>query len=111
MEYVYSAMLLHSAGKEITEDAVNKILKAAGIKSDPSRTKALVASLEDVNIEEAISSAAFAPQPAAGGAPAAAPEAPSKGAGKKKEEKKKEEEEEEEVSEEEAAEGLSALFG
>jgi len=108
MEYVYSAMLLHAAGKEITEDAINKILEAAGISSDSSRTKALVASLEGVNIEEAISSAAFAPA-AAGGA-AAAPAQASGGAKEEKKEEKKEEEEEE-VSEEEAAEGLSALFG
>jgi large subunit ribosomal protein L12 len=108
MEYVYSAMLLHAAGKEITEENINKILKAAGVKSDASRTKALVASLEDVNIEEAISSAAFTPAPA--GAPAADAPAPDSGK-KKKEEKKEEEPEEEEVSEETAAEGLSALFG
>jgi large subunit ribosomal protein L12 len=109
MEYVYSAMLLHSAGKKITEDAINKVLKAAGVDSDASRTKALVASLEDVNIEEAISSAVFAPQ-AAGGAAAPAADAPAGDSGKKKE-AKKDEPEEEEVSEEEAAEGLSALFG
>jgi large subunit ribosomal protein L12 len=110
MEYVYSAMLLHSAGKKITEDAINKVLKAAGVDSDASRTKALVASLEDVNIEEAISSAVFAPQ-AAGGAAAPAADAPADDSGKKKKEAKKDEPEEEEVSEEEAAEGLSALFG
>ena len=107
MEYVYSAMLLHAAGKDITEENVGKILEAAGIETDTSRVKALVASLEGVNIEEAISSAAFAPAPAGGSAPAA--EA-SSGDSKKKE-AKKEEPEEEEVSEESAAEGLSALFG
>jgi large subunit ribosomal protein L12 len=112
MEYVYSAMLLHAAGKKITEDGIKKILDAAGIKSDASRAKALVASLEDVNIDEAISSAVFTPQAAGGGAPAA--EAPAEDADKKKkkkEDKKEEEAEEEEVSEETAAEGLSALFG
>ncbi|HDD60146.1 MAG: 50S ribosomal protein P1 [Thermoplasmata archaeon] len=104
MEYIYSALLLHSAGKEITEEAVEKVLKAAGLKPDPARVKALVASLADVNIEEAIKSAAFAPQAAqpAGAAPAAAP------AEKKEEEKK---EEEEAPSEEEALSGLGALFG
>jgi large subunit ribosomal protein L12 len=113
MEYVYSAMLLHAAGKKITEDSIKKILDAAGVKSDPSKAKALVASLDGVNIDEAISSAVFAPAPA-GSAPAA--EAPSGDAdkGKKKKDKKKveeKEEEEEETSEEAAAEGLSALFG
>jgi large subunit ribosomal protein L12 len=98
MEYIYSAMLLHSAGQPITEDHIKKVLTAAGVKPDESRVKALVASLEGVNIEEAIKKAAapVAVAPAAG-APA-----------EKKEEKKKEKKEE--VSQEEAAAGLSALF-
>jgi len=104
MEYIYSAMLLHSAGKEINDANVKKVLEAAGVKADAARIKALTASLEGVNIEEAIKSAAAAPVaaavPAAGGAPAE----------EKKEEKKKEEKKEEEVSEEEAAAGLGALF-
>jgi len=105
MEYIYSAMLLHSAGKEITEDGIKKVLTAAGVKADDARIKALTASLEGVNIEEAIKSAAVPV--------AAAPvksEKPSSSDKEKKEEKKKEEEEEE-VSEEEAAAGLGALFG
>jgi large subunit ribosomal protein L12 len=100
MEYVYSAMLLHSAGQPINEDNVKKVLTAAGVKVDAARVKALVASLEGVNIDEAIKSA-LAMQVAAP-APAAAPAAEKKE--KKKEEKK------EEVSQEEAAAGLSALF-
>jgi large subunit ribosomal protein L12 len=100
MEYVYSAMLLHSAGQPINEDTVKKVLTAAGVKVDAARVKALVASLEGVNIDEAIKSA-LAMQVAAP-APAAAPAAEKKE--KKKEEKK------EEVSQEEAAAGLSALF-
>ena len=105
MEYVYSALVLHAAGKEITEDAVANILKAAGIEPDVSRIKALTASLEGVDIEEAIATAVAAPVAAApaGGAAPAAEAAPA--------EEKKEEEEEEEVSEEEAAAGLGALFG
>lgn len=103
MEYIYSAMILHSAGKDITEDAIAGILKAAGVEADTSRIKALTASLEGVDIEEAMKTAIAAPAaaapaaPAAGGAPA-----------EKKEEKK---EEEPGVSEEEAAAGLGALFG
>lgn len=99
MEYIYSAMLLHSAGQPITEDHVKKVLTAAGVKPDDGRVKALVASLEGVNIEEAIKKAA---QPVAVAAPAAG--APAE----KKDEKKKEKKEE--VSQEEAAAGLSALF-
>jgi large subunit ribosomal protein L12 len=102
MEYIYSAMLLHSAGKEITEEGIKKILTAAGVKADDARIKALTASLEGVNIEDAIKTAAV---------PVAAAPAASEKDTSKKEEKKKEEKEEEEVSEEEAAAGLGALFG
>ena len=101
MEYVYSAMLLHSVGKEITEDNVEKVLKAAGVKADPTRVKALTASLEGVDIEEAMSTAFSVPA-------AAAPEA---AAPEEEEKKEKKEEKKKEVSEEEAAAGLGALFG
>jgi len=105
MEYVYAAMLLHKAGKEINEKSVSEVLKAAGVNADSARVKALVASIAEVDIDEAIKSApammAAAPAPAA--------EAPAK-----KEEKKPAEEEKEEdesKKEEEAMEGLGALFG
>ncbi|MCJ7613727.1 50S ribosomal protein P1 [Candidatus Bathyarchaeota archaeon] len=103
MEYVYAAMLLHKAGKEINEKNVSEVLTAAGVSADAVRVKALVASIAEVDIEEAIKSApammAAAPAPAAV-APAA------------KEEKKEEEEEEDQTKkEEEAMEGLGALFG
>ena len=106
MEYIYSAMLLHSAGKKVTEEGIKKILTAAGVKADDARIKALTASLEGVNIEDAIKTAAV---PVAA-APAASEKDTSKEE-KKEEDKKKKEEEEEEVSEEEAAAGLGALFG
>lgn len=104
MEYIYSAMVLYSAGKDITEDAIQAILTAAGVEPDAAKIKALVASLDGVDIKEAIASAAVAaaaPAAAAPAAAAAAAEAPAKEA----------EPEEEAVSEEEAAAGLSALFG
>ena len=104
MEYIYSAMVLYSAGKDITEDAIKAVLTAAGVDADAAKIKALVASREGVDIKEAIASAAVA-APAAAAAPAAgaaaAAEAPAAAA----------EPEEEAVSEEEAAAGLSALFG
>ncbi|MFQ6136622.1 MAG: 50S ribosomal protein P1 [Candidatus Hydrothermarchaeales archaeon] len=102
MEYVYAAMLLHAAGKGITEENLIKVLKAPGIKVDPTRAKALVAALEDIDIDEAISRAAVAPA----ATPAETPAVEVTSA-----EKKKKEEEEEEVAEEEAMAGLSALFG
>ena len=61
MEYIYGAMLLHSAGKEIGDEAVTKVLKAAGVKVESSRVKALVASLADVDIDDAMSAAVAAP--------------------------------------------------
>ena len=105
MEYVYAAMLLHSAGKKVTEEAVTKVLKAADVAADATRVKALTAALEGVNIDEAIATAVAAP---AAAAPAAAHAAAP---GKSDDKKKKEEPKEPEVSEEEAAAGLGALFG
>jgi len=102
MEYVYAAMILHKAGKEISEKNVSEVLTAAGVTADAARVKALVASLAEVDIEEAIKAA-----PAMmAAAPAAAAAAPA-------EEAKKEEEPEEDESkkEEEAMEGLGSLFG
>jgi len=104
MEYIYSAMLLHSAGKKITDENIKKVLTAAGVKADDARIKALTASLEGVNIDEAIKTAAV---PVAAAAPAGG--APAEGKPEEKEKKKKKEEPE--VSEEEAAAGLGALFG
>ncbi|MFB0503189.1 MAG: 50S ribosomal protein P1 [Candidatus Bathyarchaeia archaeon] len=102
MEYVYAAMLLHNAGKPIDEESVTKVLSAAGINVDTSRVKALVASLSEVDIDEAIKSAVFMPAAAPAPAAEAAEEKPA-------EEEKKEEEKEK--KEEEALEGLGALFG
>jgi large subunit ribosomal protein L12 len=104
MEYIYAALLLHSAKKEIKEADIKAVLTAAGIAVDEARVKALVAALEGVNIEEAISKAAMAPAaaaPVAAAAPAAAAPAAEE---KAKEEEKKEEEES-------GMAGLGALFG
>jgi large subunit ribosomal protein L12 len=106
MEYIYAALLLHHAGKGVTEDGIKAVLTAAGVAVDQSRVKALMAALEGVDIEESISKAAMAPvavaAPAA--APAAAAAAPKAEAAKEKEEKKEQEEES-------GMAGLGALFG
>ena len=91
MEYVYAALLLHSAGKEISEDGVKKIVEAAGVKPDEIRIKALVAALEGVDVSKILSQAAAMPVAAAPAAAAAgaAPKAagcPSQG----REERRKE---------------------
>jgi large subunit ribosomal protein L12 len=104
MEYVYAAMLLHESGKEINEANLTEVLTAAGIKADTVRVKALVASLAEVKIDEAIKSA-----PTMMAAPAAAPAAPAAEA--KPKEEKKEKKEDEKQKEEAALEGLGALFG
>ncbi len=103
MEYVYGALLLNAAGKPIDEKSLTGTLTAAGITPDAARVKALIASLEGVNLAEVLSKAETFSAPAA---PAPAEKKDAKG--EKKEEEKKEEKG---VSEEEAAEGLSALFG
>lgn len=107
MEYIYAAMLLHKAGKEINEESVSNVLTAAGINVDAVRVKALVASLSEVNIDEAIKSAP-AMMTAAPAAPAATAPAAEQ---KPKEEDKKKKVEEEKAKEEAALEGLGALFG
>ncbi len=100
MEYVYAALLLHSAGGKITEETVKKVLTAAGVKSDEPRVKALVAALSEIKIDDALK-AAQTLQVAA--APAAA-----SGEGKKEEKKAAEDEKK---KGEEALAGLGALFG
>jgi large subunit ribosomal protein L12 len=107
MENIYAAMLLHKAGKPINEESINAVLIAAGITADPIQIKALVASLAEVNIDEALKAAptmmSAAPVAAAGAVaeskPVAAPE------------DKKKKAEEEKAKEEAALEGLGALFG
>ena len=107
MEYVYAAMLLHQAGKEINEEGLTNVLTAAGIAADTIRVKALVASLSEVNIDEAIK-AAPTMMAAAPVAQAAAPATEQKAAPI---EDKKKKAEEEKAKEEAALEGLGALFG
>jgi large subunit ribosomal protein L12 len=101
MEYMYAAMLLHSAGKDISEEAITNTLTAAGVQPDSTRVKALVAALADVNIEEALKAPVFT----AGAAPAA----PSMI--EEETEPEEEEQEEEQPEEEEDLQGLGALFG
>jgi large subunit ribosomal protein L12 len=106
MEYIYAAMLLHKAGKEINEASLTQVLTAAGINADTVRVKALVASLAEVKIDEAIKSA---PTMMAAPAAVAAPTTPAAEAKPKEDEKKKKEDEKQ--KEEAALEGLGALFG
>ncbi|MEM5778083.1 MAG: 50S ribosomal protein L12 [Candidatus Aenigmatarchaeota archaeon] len=96
MELIYSALLLHAAKQKIDEANVTKVLQAAGITPDATKVKALVAALENINIDEAISKAV------------AMPTTPTEAKVEKKEEKK---EEDMEKKAEQAVEGLAGLFG
>jgi large subunit ribosomal protein L12 len=101
MEYIYAALLLNAAGKEINEKNLADVVKAAGATPDEAMAKSVANSLKGVDIKEVIKNA----QNVSVAAPAAAHAAPA-GEAKKKEEAK-----EEKVSEEEAAGGLASLFG
>ena len=103
MEYVYAALMLHKLKKDITEENLTSVVKASGGEVNEAKVKSLVASLADVNIEEAIKAAPVA----VASAPAAAP---AEGGEGKKEDKKKDEAANAK-SEEQAMEGLSSLFG
>ncbi|VVB71615.1 50S ribosomal protein L12 [uncultured archaeon] len=104
MEYVYAALLLHSAGKDVNEDGIKKVVEASGVAADEIRIKALVAALEGVDIAKVLSQAAAVPVAAAAAVPVAAAPA-AKG------EAKAEKEESKEAAEESGVEGLGALFG
>lgn len=101
MNYVYAALLLHSAGKPVDEHHVKQVVTATGEHADEAKVKALVAALEGVDIADVISKAAM---PTAAVAVAAAPAAVEK-----KEEGPSEAELEKKA--EEAAGGLASLFG
>jgi len=103
MEYVYAALLLDAAGKEINEKNIEEVVKAAGMQPDEAQAKAITASLKGVNIKDVIKNAQ-AMQAQAAAAPAAAPAH----GGEKKEHK---DEKAEAKKEEEAAGGLASLFG
>ena len=103
MEYVYAAMLLHSAEKEIDDKAVTAVLTAAGVDVDGARVKALVSSLGSVDIGEAMATAVAAPvaaAPAAAGGGSTAEAAPAEAVV-----------EEEEEDDDAGFEGLGSLFG
>ena len=103
MEYVYAALMLHKLKKDVTEENVTSIVKASGAEVNEAQVKALVASLADVDIEEAIKAApvAVAAAPAAAGT-----DTPAAGG-----EKKEKVEPPSEKQEEAAMEGSSSLFG
>ena len=97
MEYIYAALLLHKAGKEVNETHLKSVVAAAGIHADEAKIKSLIASLKGVDIDKELESASLMAA------------APSVGSTHNAEEKKHEAPKEEKHAA--AAEGLSALFG
>ncbi|WP_096389067.1 50S ribosomal protein P1 [Halopenitus persicus] len=112
MEYVYAALILNETGEEINEDNLTAVLDAAGVDVEESRVKALVAALEDVDIEEAIETAAAAPAAgaAAGGSADAGGDADEADESEDEAEEADEADEEDE-DEGDGGEGLGELFG
>jgi large subunit ribosomal protein L12 len=114
MEYVYAALILNESGEEINEDNITSVLEAAGVDVEQSRVKALVAALEDVDIEEAIETAAAAPAAAggaAGGAGGSDESDDDEEGGDEADEAEAAEEEEEDEDDDAGGEGLGELFG
>jgi large subunit ribosomal protein L12 len=112
MEYVYAALILHETDEEINEDNLTGVLEAAGVDVEESRVKALVAALEDVDVEEAIETAAAVPAGGSGGA-AATEEATEEAEAEEEAEEAEDEAEAEDEDEDEGdgGEGLGELFG
>ncbi|MFW9821746.1 MAG: 50S ribosomal protein P1 [Candidatus Thorarchaeota archaeon] len=96
MESIYAALLLHKVGGKITEANVEKVLTAAGAKTDKAEIAKLVAGLKEADINEIIKSAGTT-------SVVAAP------AGGKVEEKKEDKKDDEEEEEEEPT-GIGSLF-
>ncbi|PWI49122.1 50S ribosomal protein P1 [Candidatus Heimdallarchaeota archaeon B3_Heim] len=59
MQYLHAALVLHSSGKGVSEKGITAIIKAAGDKPDEAKIKALVSTLESLDIDEAIKGASF----------------------------------------------------
>ena len=114
MEYVYAALILNESGEEINESNLTDVLDAAGVDVEESRVKALVAALEDVDIDEAVEQAAAVPA-AAGAAGAAGAAAADEGADDEDVEETSDvpdtADDEDDEDDEAQAEGLGNLFG
>ncbi len=109
MEYVYAALILNESGAEINEKNLTNVLEAAGVDVEESRVKALIAALEDVDIDDAVEEAAAVPATTGGAAPAT--DEPADEDDEDEDEEAEAEEEDEDEDEGDAGEGLGELFG
>ncbi|MFH1784994.1 MAG: 50S ribosomal protein P1 [Candidatus Micrarchaeota archaeon] len=96
--YLHAVLVLHGAGKEVSQEAIVAVVKASGAEVDEARAKVLAEAVKGVNFEDLLKQSTMV---------AAAPVAAAPAAEAKKEEKK----EDEGKKEEQAAEGLANLFG
>ena len=65
MEYIYCVLLLNGAGNGITEEKMVVVLKAGGVaEPDMDRIKALVASVDGMDIREAVNMPLAVSEPA-----------------------------------------------
>ncbi len=113
MEYVYAALILNESGAEINETNLTDVLEAAGVDVEESRVKALVAALEDVDIDEAVEEATAVPATTGGAAAPAADEEDTEADAEEDTEAEAEAEDDDEEDEDDdaAGEGLGELFG
>jgi large subunit ribosomal protein L12 len=117
MEYVYAALILNESGAEINEENLTNVLDGANVNVEQSRVKALVAALEDVDIDEAVADAAAVPATTGGGGGAPATESADEGGEETADEGAEEAEEEaadeggDDEDDGDAGEGLGELFG
>ena len=99
--YLHAVLVLHGAGKEVSQAGIVAVVKASGAEADEARAKVLAEAVKGVNFEDLLKQSMMVAAAPAAAAPAAA------GHEGKKEEKK----EDEGKKEEQAAEGLASLFG
>ena len=112
MEYVYAALILHETDEELNEDNLTAVLESAGADVEESRVKALVAALEDVDIEEAVAEAAAVPAGgSAGGSAGGASEAETQEVDETEEAEAEDEPEDDDEDGGDGGEGLGELFG
>jgi len=114
MEYVYAALILNETGAEINEGNLTDVLEAAGVDVEESRVKALVAALEDVDIDEAVEQAAAVPAATGGASAGGDVETADEGGDDEADEADADEggdDDEDDEDDEASGEGLGELFG
>jgi len=95
--YLHAVLLLHGAGKEVSQASILAVIKASGAEADEAKAKILAEAVKGVNFDDLLKQSMMVAAAPAAAAPA--------------ETKKEEKKEDEGKKEEQAAEGLASLFG